>query len=460
MPIIGTSVDSIDLAEDRQRFQKLLQDLDIKQPENGIAYSLEQSVEIADRIGYPVLVRPSYVLGGRGMETCFNEEQLRYYMKTAVDVSDLADQPILVDKFLNDAIEVDVDVVADYGEVPRARGQGPREEREGETATSPSALGPRPLALVTGVMEHIEEAGVHSGDSACAIPPYSLPPRVVESIKEQSRRLAEALHVRGLMNIQYAITRPNKARGADYEIYVLEVNPRASRTVPFVSKATGQSWARIAAKVMAGKSLEELGIDTEPSPQHTSVKESVFPFNKFPGVDVILGPEMRSTGEVMGIDASFPIAFAKSQMAAGTMLPTAGKVFLSVRDADKDHMLGVARRLVELGFTVLTTSGTRRYLGEHGVETQAIRKISEGRPNCIDLIKNGELALIINTPTRKGIATDEGRLRSTAVRFNVPMITTTTGAAAAVKAIEALRAGAWGVRALQEYFVEAAAAVS
>jgi carbamoyl-phosphate synthase large subunit len=435
VPIIGTSVDSIDLAEDRERFQQLLIDLDIKQPENGIAYSLEQSVQIATRIGYPVLVRPSYVLGGRGMETCYTEEQLRFYMKTAVDVSDLADAPILIDKFLSEALEVDVDVVADFGPIPGT-----------------NKINDNPTALVTGVMEHIEEAGIHSGDSACAVPPHSLPVHVVENIKEQSRRMAKALGVRGLMNVQYAITRPNESAGTDYEIYVLEVNPRASRTVPFVSKSTGMSWARIAAKVMTGKSLNELGITETPTVTHTSVKESVFPFSKFPGVDVILGPEMRSTGEVMGIDSSFPIAFAKSQMAAGTFLPKEGKVFLSVRDADKVHVVDLAGKLVELGFTVVTTGGTHRFLKEKGVETTRLKKISEGRPNCVDMIKNKELALIVNTPTRKGINTDEGHLRATAVRFNVPMITTTTGAAAAVQAMEALATGDWDVRALQDYF--------
>jgi carbamoyl-phosphate synthase large subunit len=301
-------------------------------------------------------------------------------------------------------------------------------------------------------MEHIEEAGIHSGDSACAIPPYSLPARVVDRIKEHSRKLAEALKVRGLMNVQYAIKRPEPRTGADYEIFVLEVNPRASRTVPFVSKAVGVPYARIAAKVMAGRQLDELACTAEVHPDHTSVKESVFPFSKFPGVDVILGPEMRSTGEVMGIDPGFPLAFAKAQMAAGTMLPTEGKVFMSMRDSDKAAIVPVAAKLVEMGFTVVTTGGTHTFLASHGVKTTRISKISEGRPNAIDLIKNRELALIVNTPTRKGIKSDEGRLRSTAVRFGVPMITTATGAAAAVQAIEALRAGGWGVQALQDYF--------
>ncbi len=449
VPIIGTSVDSIDLAEDRERFQKLLHELQIRQPDNGIAYSMEQAVEVANRIGYPVLVRPSYVLGGRGMETCFDEEQLVYYMTTAVNVSDLVNAPILIDKFLADAIEVDVDLVADFDVgTGRPRDQGAETNRLIEAG---SATGHEPHVLICGIMEHIEEAGVHSGDSACAIPPHSLPDHVVAQLKESTYKLARALHVRGLMNVQYAIRRPQNENG-DFEVFVLEVNPRASRTVPFVSKANGRSWARIAAKVMAGKQLAELDVTDELTPAHTSVKESVFPFNKFPGVDVILGPEMRSTGEVMGIDPGFPIAFAKAQMAAGTILPRDGKVFLSVRQGDKPQIVQTARQLVDLGFEVLTTGGTQAFLAEHGIETQRVKKISEGRPNCIDLIKNRDLAMIINTPTRKGVATDEGRLRAMAVRFDVPMFTTTTGAAAAVQAITALREDKWGVCALQDYF--------
>ena len=452
-PIIGTSVDAIDLAEDRDQFQKLLRRLDIRQPANGIAYSLEEAVAIANRLGYPVLVRPSYVLGGRGMETCFNEQQLLYYMKSAVDVSDLGHAPVLIDRFLAEAIEVDVDVVADFE--PR-HGSAMAGDAEGDCA---SGAGRR--ALVCGVMEHIEEAGIHSGDSACAIPPHSLPAAVVDDLKDQARRMAAALGVRGLMNVQFAIKRTGDGAvddAAAYESYVLEVNPRASRTIPFVSKATGVPWARIAAKVMAGQSLAELGVVDEVTPEHTSVKESVFPFSKFPGVDVILGPEMRSTGEVMGIDPGFGIAFAKAQMSAGTHLPAAGKVFLSVRASDKPQIIGVARQLIAMGFEVLTTVGTHAYLAERDIPTTHIRKISEGRPNCVDLIKNRELALIINTPTRKGLNTDEGRLRAMAVRFNVPTVTTATGAAAAVRAIEALRAGTWSVKALQDYHTAAAPA--
>ncbi len=429
VPIIGTSVDSIDLAEDRERFQHLLHELDIRQPANGIAYSVEEATKIANDIGYPVLVRPSFVLGGRAMETVFDDEQLRHYMSIALGASDLEDQPILIDKFLSEAIECDVDVIGDFA--------------EGVTDDC--------RALVCGVMEHIEEAGVHSGDSACAIPPFSLPRETVDQLKDHSRRLAESLGVRGLMNVQYAIRRPTNDDG-QYEIYVLEVNPRASRTVPFVSKATGRSWARLAAKVMAGRQLSELGVTEEVEPDHTSVKESVFPFSKFPGVDVILGPEMRSTGEVMGADAEFPLAFFKASLAAGTALPREGKVFLSVRKTDKQAVLEAARSLVAMGFEVVATGGTHAFLEDRGVAVSPIRKITEGRPNAIDLIKNRELALIINTPTRKGAGSDEGKLRATAVRFAVPMITTTTGAAAAVRAISALKAGDWSVKALQDYF--------
>jgi carbamoyl-phosphate synthase large subunit len=439
VPIIGTSVDSIDLTSNRERFADLLRRLGIRQPVNGIAYNVDQAVAVANRIGYPVLVRPSFVLGGRAMETVYDDAQLRHYMNLALGASDVAGGPILIDKFLSEAIECDVDVIADFDHAPA-------------DATTPAAPAAKSMALVCGVMEHIEEAGIHSGDRASAIPPYSLPPHVVAELKSQSRRLAEALKVRGLMNVQYAIKRPDARTGVDYEIYVLEVNPRASRTVPFVSKATGVPWARIAAQLMAGKTLQGLGVTAERNPTHTSVKESVFPFNKFPGVDVILGPEMRSTGEVMGIDSSFPVAFAKSQIAAGTSLPTGGTVFVSVRDSDKHHILEPARRLVEMGFTLLATGGTHEYLTAQGLAAAKLHKISEGRPNAIDLIKNRQLALIIITPSRKGINTDEGLLRATAVRFNIPMITTTTGAAAAVQAIAALRSGTWGVRALQDFF--------
>ncbi|MEM9789935.1 MAG: carbamoyl-phosphate synthase large subunit [Planctomycetota bacterium] len=423
VPIIGTPVDSIDLAEDRDRFAALCREVGVDQPENGIAHNVEEAVEIANRIGYPVLVRPSFVLGGRAMETVFDDAQLRKYMAIAIGASDLADQPILIDKFLFKATECDVDVVADF-------------PSDGASA------------IVCGVLEHIEEAGIHSGDSACAIPPYSLREDVVEEIKAKSRAMAERLSVNGLMNVQWAV-RVNEATN-EPEIFVIEVNPRASRTVPFVGKATGVPWAKAAAKVMMGISLAEQGIDGEVAPKRVAVKESVFPFSKFPGVDVILGPEMRSTGEVMGSDPDFAVAFAKAQMAASQVLPTEGKVFLSVRADDKPGVLDVGRDLVEMGFEVCCTGGTHDFLAEQGVRTTRLMKISEGRPNAVDLIKNGELALVLNTPTRKGGGTDEGKLRATAVRFGVPMITTLTGAAAAVRAIRALRAEAWRVWALQD----------
>ena len=441
VPIIGTGLESIDAAEDRDRFKRILQELDLRQPDNGIAHSLEQARDIAETIGYPVLVRPSYVLGGRGMEICFDAESLDNYMRTAVDVSELRNAPVLIDRFLSEAIEVDVDVVADF--IPNQ-------------ATSSKQLmlsADQPRAVVCGVMEHIEQAGVHSGDSACTLPPASLRPGIRDRICETARKLAAHLPVRGLMNIQMAIK--------DEEIFVIEVNPRASRTVPYVAKATGQPWSRIAARVMMGASLNELEVDEQLDHEFTAVKEPVFPFEKFPGVDVVLGPEMRSTGEVMGLDRSAAMALAKSKMAAGLPLPTSGRVFLSVRDSDKSICIEVARSLVSMGFTVCTTVGTREMLLSHSVETELIRKISEGvRPNILDLLANGEIDLIINTPTRTGADTDEGRLRAMAVLNRVPMITTGTGALAAVSAISALRAGNWTVSALQDAFPEMAVASS
>jgi carbamoyl-phosphate synthase large subunit len=432
VPIIGTSVDSIDLTEDRDKFKALCDELNVRQPANGIAYDADQAIEIANQIGYPVLVRPSFVLGGRAMETVFDDEQLRKYMIIAIGASDLDGQPILVDKFLAEATECDIDVIADYGPV---------------TPGSPASDDQR--AIVCGVLEHIEEAGIHSGDSACSIPPYSLPAEVVKELKEKSRAMAKALNVRGLMNVQWAIKQDHTGHG--HEIYVIEVNPRASRTVPFVGKATGVQWAKLAAKVMAGQQLSELGVTEEVIPQHTSVKESVFPFSKFPGVDVVLGPEMRSTGEVMGADKDFGIAFAKAQMGAGQSLPTEGKIFISFRKSDKDHAVGIASELTELGYELLTTAGTHKHLKAHGIASTRLNKIKEGRPNAIDLIKNNEIAMIINTPTRKGAGTDEGKLRATAVRFGVPMITTATGGVAAAHAMRAIKQGSWDVHALQDY---------
>jgi carbamoyl-phosphate synthase large subunit len=434
VPILGTSVDSIEAAGDREKFRDLIQRLKLKQPANGIARNLAEARAIAKQIGYPVLVRPSFVLGGRAMEIVSDEAQLNFYMTNAIEASGtgatVTDSPILIDKFLDNATEVDVDCIADY---------------------DPSDLNPEPRtlnpqAIIIGVMEHIEEAGIHSGDSACALPPYSLSKEIVAELKRQTRELAKALRVRGLMNVQYAIK--------NNEIYLIEVNPRASRTVPFVGKATGVPWAKIAAKVMAGKSLAELGIKELPDPKHVSVKEVVFPFTKFPGVDVILGPEMRSTGEVMGIDENFPLAFAKSQIAAGSTLPTSGNVFISIRKEDQPQIVPIAKILADLGFTILASAGTQETLARHDIPSQLIKKLSEGRPNIKDFIKNNQVQLIINTPTKKGPQTDEGQIRSMAVLNRIPIVTTLTGAHAAAKAIKALKEGKWNVKPLQEYFAK------
>jgi len=436
VPIIGTSPESIDLAEDRKRFADILDELKLRCPPGGTAFSVEQARKVAERISYPVLVRPSYVLGGRAMEIVSDQQQLDTYMAKAVDASTVGrDHPILVDKFLDNATEVDVDCIADFG--PRPDGQ--REKN--------------PRAVVCGVMEHIEQAGIHSGDSACALPPFSLSPKVVGEIKRQTRLLAERLGVRGLMNIQFAVK--------DAEVFILEVNPRASRTVPFVSKATGVPWAKLAAKIMAGMSMDELGVTEAPRPRQTSVKESVFPFTKFPGVDVILGPEMRSTGEVMGIDMSFGVAFAKSQMASGMKLPTEGTVFLSVCDDDKPQIVGIGQQLAAMGFKLLATNGTHKVLSGAGVRVQLVPKLDAGRPNIADMITNREINLLINTPTRRGPATDEGKIRALATIHNIGLITTMTAAHAAVTGIAALRAAAepgqqagtaYTVRPIQEYF--------
>ena len=436
VPIIGTSVDSIDMAEDRKRFAEVLEELQLKSPESGTATTVEGARKVAAKIGYPVLVRPSYVLGGRAMEIVSDEKQLDLYMARAVDASTVGrDHPILIDRFLGSATEVDVDCLADYG---------PRPDGSDE---------PNPRAIICGVMEHIEEAGIHSGDSACSLPPFSLKPQIVAEIQRQTRLLAQRLKVRGLMNIQFAVK--------EEQVYILEVNPRASRTVPFVSKATGVPWAKLAAKVMAGKGLAELGVTDPPRPKQVSVKESVFPFTKFPGVDVILGPEMRSTGEVMGVDMSFGIAFAKSQMAAGSSLPTGGTVFISVCEADKKAVVSIGKRLAAMGFDLVATGGTAAVFVAAGVACRSISKMTEGRPNIGDMVTNGDCDLIINTPTARGPKTDEGRIRGMATLHNIPLITTITGADAACKAIEALRENregdaahgdGWTVRPLQEYF--------
>ncbi|MFO0830689.1 MAG: carbamoyl-phosphate synthase large subunit [Phycisphaerales bacterium] len=440
-PIIGTSVDSIDRAEDRNRFDEVLDTLDLQRPAAGIARSLDEAVCEASRIGYPVLIRPSYVLGGRGMEICQDETALRSFIGTALKQAGLDDAPVLIDKFLAGAIEVDVDVVADFPATP------------GQPGT----------AVVSGIMEQIEQAGIHSGDSACSLPPASLSGDVLARIEKLAKDMARELRVNGLMNLQLAVK--------DNEIYVLEVNPRASRTVPFVGKATHTPWPAIAAKVMMGKPLTELlaapahraALEQSFSQRaaampYWAIKESVFPFSKFPGVDVVLGPEMRSTGEVMGIDASLPIAFAKSQMAAGTRLPTdlsQGKpsgIFVSVREQDRATIVEPIRTLQREGFTIYATDGTGGLLQKHGITVTILQKIAAGaRPNVLDLMHNSQIALIINTPTRTGWKTDEGRIRATAVRLNIPMISTATAAVAAARAIEAMRKGDWTVTAMQDF---------
>jgi len=411
VPIIGTSPDAIGLAEDRERFRAVLDRLGLLQTPNGSTVRPSEARRIAEEIGYPVLVRPSFVLGGRAMEIVYDETSLDRFVAEAFDAS--PDHPVLIDKFLEDATEVDVDAVSDGA-----------------------------LTLVGGVMEHIEEAGIHSGDSACAIPPFSLAPEVVARLKEQTYALARALSVRGLMNIQFAV------KGG--EIYVLEVNPRASRTVPFVSKATGLNLARAAARVMVGRSLAEQGITAEVEPGYVSVKESVFPFAKFAGVDIVLGPEMRSTGEVMGIARDFATAFAKSQMGASSKMPLEGTVFVSVAPRDRQAVVPVASKLAAMGYTLMSTAGTAAALAAGGIAVTPVRKIQEGRPNLLDHLANGAIALIVNTPSGKGARTDEGRIRAAAVGHGIPCITTINGAKAAVAALEKLRQGPPEVYALQD----------
>jgi carbamoyl-phosphate synthase large subunit len=394
--ILGTSSESIDRAEDRKLFQEMIQHLNLKQPANGTATSFEEAEVIAKTIGYPVLVRPSYVLGGASMEIVYTSTDLERYMKSAIEVS--SQRPVLIDQYLDEAIEVDVDALSD-----------------GKTC------------IVAGIMQHIEQAGVHSGDSACSLPPYSLSEEVMETIKKATYKLALELKVIGLMNIQFAVK--------NNDVYILEVNPRGSRTVPFVSKATGVPWAKMATKVILGKTIAELGL-SEVVPQHVSVKEAVFPFNRFPGVDILLGPEMKSTGEVMGIDNDFGMAFIKSQLAAGQLIPTKGKVFLSVKDTDKPKIVGVASQLIELGFSIVATSGTARVLQESGIKSESVFKVGEGRPSIEDLIKNGDVQLVINTPFGKNPIKDEVIIRQTALHNNVPVITTMAGAIATVNAMK------------------------
>ena len=419
VPILGTSPDAIDLAEDRQRFQQLLTDLNLRQPPNGTATNADEAEAIAERIGYPVLLRPSYVLGGRAMEIVHDAADLRRYMRTAVQAS--GDNPVLVDRYLADAIEVDVDALGDGEDVQ-----------------------------VAGVMEHIEEAGVHSGDSACAIPPHSLEPATVAEISRQIIAMGKALKVKGLMNAQFAV-KPG-GDGEEDAIYVLEVNPRASRTAPFVAKATGVQVAKLAARAMAGEKLRDLP-PLNPTPDQVSVKEAVFPFARFPGVDILLGPEMRSTGEAMGIDQDFGRAFAKSQLGAGVGLPLEGAIFISVRDHDKPLMVSAARRMNAMGFKVLATSGTADFLTAEGVTVERVHKVLDAqRPHIVDKIKSGEVQLVINTTEGAGAIRDSFSMRRAALLERVPYYTTAAGAIAAVQAISAMRDGALEVKPLQSYF--------
>ena len=413
--ILGTSPDSIDRAEDRQRFQDMIKKLGLVQPQNGTATSFEEARAVAREVGYPVIVRPSYVLGGRAMEIVYDEETLERYIRDAVKAS--PEHPILIDKFLEEAIEVDVDAISD-----------------GERS------------VIGGIMEHIEEAGIHSGDSACVLPPYTLSDDLIEVIKENTYALARELGVKGLMNVQYAIRND--------VVYVLEVNPRASRTIPFVSKATGVPLAKLAARVMVGRTLKELGFTREVQVSHVAVKESVFPFNRFPGVDTVLGPEMKSTGEVMGIDHAFGIAFAKAQLAAGQLLPKKGKVFISVKNRDKRAIIFIAKKLSDFGFQIVATRGTAKALSQNGIPVKGVHKVHEGRPNIVDLIKNHEIDLIINTPTGHRPKRDQVSIRAVAVAHNIPLITTISGAAASVNGIEALLQEEIHVKSLQEYHGE------
>ncbi len=416
--IWGTSPDSIDAAEDREKFEKILQELDIMQPPNGIARTYEDALIVAQRIGYPVVVRPSYVLGGRAMEIVYSDAELERYMTFAVQVE--PEHPILIDKFLENATEVDVDAIAD---------------RTGKV-------------VIGGIMEHIEQAGIHSGDSACTLPAVSLPPAILEQIRTSTIKLAQALNVVGLMNVQFAIA---GAQTYSPQVYILEANPRASRTVPFVSKATGVPIAKQASLIMSGKTLEELGFTEEVIPSHIAVKEAVLPFNKFPGTDIILGPEMRSTGEVMGIDSDFGRAYAKAEMGAGEHLPLSGTVFVSMNDRDKNAAVPVVKEFIELGFAVMATSGTRRVLEENGLNVDLILKLHEGRPNVLDAIKNHQIQLIINTPSGQEAQSDGRLIRRTALSYKIPMLTTIAGAKATLAAIRSLQKTNLDVKLIQDY---------
>jgi carbamoyl-phosphate synthase large subunit len=418
--IIGTSPQNIEIAEDRKLFAAMLDRLKIPQPPNGIATDETEALAVAKKLDYPVLVRPSFVLGGRAMQIVYSDAELQHYMRFAVEAS--PERPVLVDKFLEDAAEVDVDCLADVG-----RFKNPEDGH----------------IVIGGMLEHIEFAGVHSGDAAMVLPPHTLSKKVIATIREYTHAMACELQVIGLMNVQYAVK--------DEKVFVLEVNPRASRTVPFVSKAIGFPLAKLAAKVMAGKTLKELGFTKEIWPKYWAIKESVFPFNRFHGQDILLSPEMRSTGEVMGLDADHGTAYAKSQMAAGSPLPLKGRIFISVSDAHKKEAVAVARQFVDLGFELVATSGTAAVLEKAGLKVQRTLKLLEGRPNVIDLLKNKEIQLVINTPSGATPRADEVKIRTTAVYTGTPIMTTMSGARAAAHGIAALKKTGYGVQTLQEY---------
>jgi carbamoyl-phosphate synthase large subunit len=419
--IIGTSPQSIEIAEDRKLFAAMLRKLNIPQPLNGLATNEEEALDAAKTVGYPVLVRPSFVLGGRAMQIVYSDSELSHYMRFAVEAS--PERPVLVDKFLEDAVEVDVDCIADVGQFKNPLVEG--------------------TIVIGGMLEHIEFAGVHSGDAAMVLPPHTLSKKVIDTIRDYTHIMARELKVIGLMNVQYAVKGDT--------VYVLEVNPRASRTVPFVSKAIGISLAKLAAKVMAGKTLVELGFTQEIWRKYWAVKESVFPFNRFHGQDILLSPEMRSTGEVMGIDADLGIAYAKSQMAANAPLPKSGRIFISVSEAHKPFVAEVAKSFADLGFAIVSTSGTAAVLEKAGLKVERIFKLSEGRPNAIDLLKNREIQLVINTPSGQTPRSDEVKIRTTAVYTNTPIMTTLSGAKAAALGIAALKKNGYEVKTIQEF---------
>ena len=418
--IIGTSPESIEMAEDRKLFAAMLNKLEIPQPPNGLAINAEEALQASHRLGYPVLVRPSFVLGGRAMQIVYSDAELIHYMRFAVEAS--SERPVLVDKFLEDATEVDVDCIADVGNFSDPQ-QG--------------------TIVIGGILEHIEFAGVHSGDAAMVLPPHTLSAKVLETIREYTQAMARELRVSGLMNVQYAVK--------DEVVYVLEVNPRASRTIPFVSKAIGRPLAKLAAKVMAGKSLQEVGFTAEEWPKYWAVKESVFPFNKFLGQDILLSPEMRSTGEVMGLDSDLGVAYAKAQMAANSPLPLSGKVFISIADAHKKDLVEVAQSYLALGFELVATDGTAAWLETAGLKVERTLKVLQGRPNIVDLLKNKEIQLVINTPSGAAPREDEVRIRTTAVITGTPIMTTISGAKAAALGIAALQRQGYSVKTIQEY---------